>query len=82
MFGGTANSIVPFLIICIVNLIQAKQPLDTSRAVYVPTSKLKRICKGSWISEETHIQICVRNSNNILAVWHVREDGRYGKEAN
>lgn len=61
---------------------QAKQPLDTSRAVYVPTSKLKRICKGSWISEETHIQICVRNSNNILAVWHVREDGRYGTEAN
>jgi hypothetical protein len=58
---------------------QAKKPLDTSRAVYVPTSALKRICKGSWISEETHIQVCVRNPNSILAVWHVREDGRYGR---
>ena len=57
----------------------AKKPLDTARAVYVPTSGLKRVCKGSWISDETHIQVCVRNSRNILAVWHVREDGRYGK---
>ena len=36
---------------------------------------------GSWISEETHIQICFRTPKNILAVWHVREDGRYGKQA-
>jgi hypothetical protein len=59
---------------------QAGKPLDSARAVYVPTSPLKRICKGSWISEETHIQICVRNPKSILAVWHVREDGRYGKQ--
>ena len=58
---------------------QASTPLDTARAVYVPTSGSKRVCKGSWISEETHIQICVRNPKSILAVWHVREDGRYGK---
>jgi hypothetical protein len=58
---------------------ESKRPLDTARAVYVPTSAKKRICKGSWISEETHIQVCVRNPRSILAVWHVREDGRYGK---
>ncbi len=58
---------------------RARKPLDTARAVYVPTSTAKRICKGSWISEETHIQVCVRNPECILAVWHVREDGRYGK---
>ena len=54
--------------------------IDTARAVYVPTSSAKRIYPGSWISEETHIQICVRNPKSILAVWHVREDGRYGRE--
>ena len=57
----------------------AKMPLDTSRAVYVPTSTAQRVYKGSWISEETHIQICVRSPASVLAVWHVREDGRYGK---
>lgn len=62
-------------------LIAANKPLDTARAVYVPTSTVKRVYTGSWISEETHIQICVRNTKSILAVWHVREDGRYGKKA-
>ena len=59
----------------------ARRPLDTARAVFVPTKVAKRIYKGSWISEETHIQICVRNPKSILAIWHVREDGRYGKQA-
>lgn len=59
---------------------QTDKPLDTCLAVYVPTSKSKRICRGSWISEETHIQICVRNPQSILAVWHVRADGRYGRD--
>lgn len=59
----------------------ARKPLDTARAVFVPTAVAKRVYKGSWISEETHIQICVRNPKSILAVWHVREDGRYGKQA-
>jgi hypothetical protein len=57
----------------------ARKPLDTARAVFIPTSTARRVYPGSWISEETHIQICVRNPKNILAVWHVREDGRYGK---
>lgn len=60
---------------------EAEQPLDTARAIFVPTSKAKRVYQGSWISEETHIQICVRNPKSILAVWHVRKDGRYGKDA-
>jgi hypothetical protein len=54
-------------------------PIETSRAVYVPTAKAKRVWTGSWIYEEAHIQICVRNANNILALWHVQPDGRYGK---
>jgi hypothetical protein len=57
----------------------ADTPIDTARAVYVPTSGKKRFLRGSWIYEEAHIQICVRNQKNILAVWHVRPDGRYGK---
>jgi hypothetical protein len=55
------------------------KPIDSARAVYVPTAKAKRVWKGSWIYEEAHIQICVRNPKSILAVWHVRSDGRYGK---
>lgn len=59
----------------------AGRPLDTARGVFVPTSNASRVYKGSWISEEAHIQLCVRNPRSILAVWHVREDGRYGKPA-
>jgi hypothetical protein len=55
-------------------------PIETSRGVYVPTDKRKRVWPGSWIYEDAHVQICVRNSQNILALWHVRPDGRYGKE--
>jgi hypothetical protein len=58
----------------------AKKPLDTARGIYIPTSEKKRVYQGSWISVETHIQLCVRNPRSILAVWHVREDGRYGVE--
>lgn len=57
-----------------------REPIDSCRAVYVPTQSSKRIWKRSWIYEEAHIQICVRNPANILAVWHVQPDGRYGKE--
>jgi hypothetical protein len=57
----------------------AGKPIDSARAVYVPTASAKRVWKGSWIYDEAHIQICVRNPKNILAVWHVRPDGRYGK---
>jgi hypothetical protein len=57
----------------------APTPIETSRGVYVPTDKAKRVWRGSWIYEEAHIQICVRKPQNILALWHVRRDGRYGK---
>jgi len=59
----------------------AGTPIDSARAVYVPKSTTKRVWRGSWIYDEAHIQICVRNPENILAVWHVRPDGRYGKQA-
>ncbi len=35
------------------------EKVDSSRAVYVPIGKGKRIWHGSWISREAHIQICV-----------------------
>jgi len=55
-------------------------PIDSARAVYVPQTSSTRAWEGSWIHETAHIQICVRNQDSILAVWHVREDGRYGKD--
>ena len=57
------------------------RPIDTARAVYVPSKAQSRIYKRSWIHGESHIQICVRNPRSILAVWHVRENGRYGRDA-
>jgi hypothetical protein len=53
--------------------------IETSRGVFVPTKSAKRVWPGSWIYDEAHIQVCVREQSNILAVWHVRPDGRYGK---
>jgi hypothetical protein len=38
------------------------------------------VWKGSWIDAKAHSEIYVRNPKNILAVWHVRREGRYGKE--
>ncbi len=54
---------------------QEGKPIDSARAVYVPTDFRKWVWKGSWIDEEAHIQIGVRNPQNILAVWHVRPGG-------
>lgn len=45
--------------------------VDSSRAVYVPTGKDKRVWERSWISRETHIQICIRNPHCILGTWLV-----------
>ena len=56
-------------------------PIETTHAVYVPTESAKRAWKRSWIYEEAHTQVCVRHAENILAVWRVRQDGRYGKDA-
>ena len=30
--------------------------------------------------DRTVIQLCVREPTNILAVWPVRKDGRYGED--
>jgi hypothetical protein len=64
---------------CYEKAVAKGRPIDSARTVYVPTDKSKRIWHGSWIYEEAHIQICLRNPKNILAVWHVGPDDRYGK---
>lgn len=43
--------------------------VDTARGVYVPKDGTKRIWDGSWISRDTHIQLCVRNSASLLGAW-------------
>jgi hypothetical protein len=43
--------------------------VDSARAVYVPKGKGTRVWKRSWISYDTHIQICVRNPACILGAW-------------
>jgi hypothetical protein len=43
--------------------------VDTVRAVYVPTDSKQRVWAGSWITRQSHIQICVRNPSNILGTW-------------
>lgn len=45
--------------------------VDTCRAVYIPRDNQNRIWKGSWISEEAHIQLCVRNPKCILGTWMI-----------
>ncbi len=42
---------------------------DTVRAVYVPTGKQRRVWARSWISKDSHIQVCVRNTDSILGSW-------------
>jgi hypothetical protein len=42
--------------------------VDTARGVYVPTGS-RRLWRGSWISRDTHIQLCVRNSASLLGAW-------------
>jgi hypothetical protein len=58
---------------------EGEPKIDSARGAYAPIESQKRIWKASWICKDTHIQICVRNQNNILAVWHAHPDGRYGK---
>ncbi len=55
------------------------EPIDTCRAVYVPTSGKERLWQRSWLYHQTHIQLCVRNVECILGCWLVKpkeiEDG-------
>jgi hypothetical protein len=53
---------------------ESPTPIESARGVYVPTSTARRVWRGSWISEEAHVQVCVRESKNILAVWQVRPE--------
>jgi len=48
---------------------EAGEPIDTARAVYVPTSTRKRLWSKSWLYRETHIQLCVRDPRCILGTW-------------
>ena len=50
-------------------------PVDTARAVYVPTSSSDRVWIRSWISRQAHIQICVRSQACILGTWLVKPIG-------
>jgi hypothetical protein len=43
--------------------------VDTARGVYVPKDGSKRVWTGSWISKDTHIQLCVRNPASLLGAW-------------
>ena len=43
--------------------------IDTARGVCVPKDGSKRIWEGSWISRDTHIQLCVRNPKSVLGAW-------------
>ena len=56
---------------------------DSCRAVFVPLQAkrgLPRLWVRSGVFEGAHIQLCVREPRNILAVWPVKRDGRYGKD--
>ena len=48
--------------------------IDSTRAVYVPTDAKKRLWKSSWLYEETHVQLCIRNEENILGTWIVKPE--------
>lgn len=43
--------------------------VDSARGVYIPTDGRKRLWRGSWLSRDTHIQLCVRNPSSILGSW-------------
>lgn len=64
-------------------LKQSNIEVESARAVFVPLKAgkgLPRLWDRSGIFDGAHIQLSVRESNNILAVWPVRKDGRYGKD--
>ena len=43
--------------------------VDTARGVFVPADGRTRVWPGSWISRNTHIQLCVRNPASLLGTW-------------
>lgn len=64
-------------------LEQSNIEVESARAVFVPLKAgkgLPRLWDRSGVVHGAHIQLSVREPNNILAVWPVRKDGRYGKD--
>ncbi len=53
------------------NNSEPNDSVDTCRAVYVPTQTQDRLWEQSWLYQDTHIQLCVRNTACILGVWMV-----------
>ena len=52
--------------------------VDACRAVFVPSGSRDRYWTRSGVYRGSHLQLCIRNPANILSVWHVRRNGRYG----
>ena len=53
-------------------IAKARNPgveIESARGVYVPSGGERRVWAGSWISRDTHIQLCVRNPRNLLGLW-------------
>lgn len=49
-------------------------PVETIRGVYVPTGSAQRLWKRSWLYEEAHIQLCVRDTKAILGTWLLKPE--------
>ena len=60
----------------------ADHGVESCRAVFVPlrSGKMPRLWTRSGVFGGAHVQLCIREPRNILAVWQVRRDGRYGTE--
>lgn len=76
-----------YLDCAVFNLVYAKlgkrgYGVESTRAVFVPFlgGKLPRMWIRSGVFEDSHIQLCIREPANILAVWSVKKDGRYGTD--
>lgn len=63
---------------CFIKLRESGYAVESARAVFLPGRG--RLWPRSGIFESSHIQLSIREPNNILAVWSVKKDGRYGKE--
>jgi hypothetical protein len=58
------------------------QAVGSCRAVFVPlqTGRMPRLWTRSGVFDGAHVQLSVREPSNILAVWPVKKDGRYGED--
>lgn len=60
---------------------EKKIEYDTVRGMFVETSPEQKepIWPGSGVIKDAHIQVSVRNLNNIISVWPIRHDGSFFK---